>query len=436
MTKKPILFLAEPDEMRAPYEAALKSVGDEIVWFPTREALLAGSRGTPCSVVVDLDREPAWGETELGELRAAFPEGDLIALSSNDSAQAALACLRAGFADFLVKPLSPEELAWGVRKARQRNELLQRIDDPKAGMVRAATRISAGTSPAMVRLSTLESLRILLGAAGVAWLVPRGGEPHRAVACSVPREDHPEKILWRLPSHASSSGAGVYRAKNGVRRKVLIPCSEPAQGALFAWGIEGVVKKATLSQARMLVQHSELSLLNLVSLEQVKQQTFLDDLTGLYNSRYLKFALTAAVARCRKPGDAFSVLFIDVDHFKAVNDRHGHLVGSEFLVTIGKTIKNAVRGNDAVFRYGGDEFVVLLGGTPLARAREVAERIRRSIAQRVFSIGGATLQTTVSIGLAAYPDTASDLETLLKLADDALYTAKKRSRNAVALAHP
>ena len=189
-----------------------------------------------------------------------------------------------------------------------------------------------------------------------------------------------------------------------------------------------------LADSRLLVEHSELSLTNLQKFDQIKRQTFMDDLTGLYNARYLKFALTNAILRCKDPKQSFSVLFLDVDHFKSVNDKYGHLVGSEFLIAIGKTIKNSVRNIDPVFRYGGDEFVVILLDTPLDGAAEIAERLRRQIERRLFVIQKQRLQTTVSIGIAAYPEHASEKETLLRMADEAMYSAKRQTRNAVHLA--
>src|SRR5690606_4744196 len=104
--------------------------------------------------------------------------------------------------------------------------------------------------------------------------------------------------------------------------------------------------------------------------------------SGLFNARYLKFCLPRHVEKSRTSGTPFSVLFIDVDHFKSINDSHGHLVGSDFLVAIARTIKHTVRGADPVFRYGGDEFVVILESMAAEGATEIAERIRRHVERR------------------------------------------------------
>ncbi len=437
---KSIFILSQSEEMRVAYTEALKTQCDEARWFSSYDALLKAAAGpSPAAVIVDLDSIEERGATSLEGIRTHFSESDLLALSSNDSAGAAMNCLRSGCSDFLVKPLSPEELSWALRKAQQRREMERRFDNPRAAMIRTVTRISACTSPTLVQLGALEFLKSFLGARGIAWLKPASVNP--SVVLSLPTGTHPQRILWRLPTGkqwVTRPHSFILRNKRSGGRKIFIPCSDPSQGLVFLWGVKKSIGVNALADAALIVRHAEMSLLNLTKFEEIRQQTFLDDLTGLYNSRYLRYALENAFLRCKSGGAAksFSVLFIDVDHFKSVNDRHGHLVGSEFLVAISRTIKNTVRQVDAVFRYGGDEFVVILQDTGMAKAREVAERIRSHVEKREFVIGATRVQTTVSIGLAVYPDTASNLEELLHLADSAMYSVKKATRNAVQLASP
>ncbi len=438
-SERVLFVLLGSDEMRYPYETALQSVCSKVVWFNSMPSLIqAGTETSPIAVVVDLDSIPKPLVANLEQLRAAFPQSDLVAQSSADSAQIALQCLRSGFTDFLLKPISPEELCWSLRKSLQRAEVFQKLEDPQAKLVRAVTQISSCNTPTLVRLNTLEILQTLLKGQGAAWLEPdRKAKKQVRVLCSVPRNASAKKILAKIPPksmwHAKSEPF-VSVSKTEKTRKLTLPCNDSTYGFAVIWGIPEKLTNKQIRDAKILYDHSEICLLNLSKFEELKQQTFVDDLTGLYNSRYLKFAITNAVAKCRAPGHAFSVLFIDVDHFKSVNDHHGHLVGSEFLVAIAKTIRNTVRQIDPVFRYGGDEFVVILQGSPTQEAKEVAERIRKHVERRVFVFGKQRVQTTVSIGVATYPTHASDQETLLKLADEAMYSAKKTSRNTVHLA--
>lgn len=435
---KPVFFLHPPDEVRLPYESALEAVGKRIFWFTDLQNLLeAGPRSSPQVVIIDLDLLKKPFEEPIEKIRASFTMSDLIGLSSSDSAQLALLCLRSGFTDFLQKPTSPEELGWALKKCQQRHDLLKKLDDPGTSMIRALTQISSCTTPTLVRLCTLEYTQTLLGAGGAAWIqMSNDPEKNPKVLCQLPNHETPGKVLKRLPEKKlweRGIPPLIVKRKDSNTRKLFIPSQNINQGVFF-WGLKGIPSTKKVASVRTLLEHSELSLLNIQKFDEIKQQTFVDDLTGLYNSRYLKFALTNAIQRCKAPADHFSVLFIDVDHFKSVNDGKGHVVGSEFLIAIGRTVRNSVRNIDPVFRYGGDEFVVILHGTTTEGAMEIAERIRKHVERRVFVIKEYRMQTTVSIGVATYPDHAADAEGLLRLADEAMYNAKKSTRNAVSLA--
>ena len=140
-----------------------------------------------------------------------------------------------------------------------------------------------------------------------------------------------------------------------------------------------------------------------------RSDSYLDELTGLYNQRYLPMALDLEIARARREKQSFTLLFLDIDRFKAVNDGRGHWVGSRLLVELGKVLRKQVRACDYCFRYGGDEFIVLLGNVDATVATTVAERIRRVVEQTVFRVEQEEIQFTVSIGLAAFRNTPKPL---------------------------
>ena len=174
-----------------------------------------------------------------------------------------------------------------------------------------------------------------------------------------------------------------------------------------------------------------LALRNLGRLRQVEHLAYLDDLTHLYNTRYLEVALE----RETQSGRPFTVLFMDLDHFKTVNDQHGHLSGSRMLVEVARVLRSCVRDDDVLVRYGGDEYVVLLVGIDSGGGLKVAERIRRAVEDhRFLSREGARVRVTASIGLASYPEHAQDKSEILDLADRAMYRGKRSSRNVVYIA--
>ncbi|MBI5419891.1 MAG: GGDEF domain-containing protein [Deltaproteobacteria bacterium] len=179
------------------------------------------------------------------------------------------------------------------------------------------------------------------------------------------------------------------------------------------------------------------ALLNAERSVQTQNLIYIDDLTKLYNSRYLNVVLDRELKRSERYRNFFSVLFMDVDFFKRVNDGHGHLVGSRMLVEVGSVLRSCVRETDTVVRYGGDEFVVLLVETNAEDALLVAERMRTMIEGRIFGQDfGLGIRLTISIGIAAFPEHATTKQHLLNLADQAMYRGKDSTRNVVYLANP
>ncbi|UCC59848.1 MAG: diguanylate cyclase, partial [Dehalococcoidia bacterium] len=162
-----------------------------------------------------------------------------------------------------------------------------------------------------------------------------------------------------------------------------------------------------------------------------KERAHIDELTGLYNHRYFHERLDEEIGRCSRFGDIFSLLFLDMDLFKTYNDVYGHLAGDELLRDIGKSIKGSIRGIDMAFRYGGDEFTVILPQASLDDAHSVAERIRKRVESEMDSKGVAL---TCSAGIASWPTDGVMREELLQAADAALYHSKEAGRNRITVA--
>lgn len=169
------------------------------------------------------------------------------------------------------------------------------------------------------------------------------------------------------------------------------------------------------------------------NLDQSFELAVTDQLTGLHNRRYMTTQLSALVARTLRGGEPVSVLMIDIDNFKQINDRFGHDVGDMILRDFSARLVSYVRAVDLPCRYGGEEFVVLMPSTPLEAASKIAERIRANIAGAAFNFGANMDMggVTVSIGLSCTDGVSETPETLLKRADEALYEAKTGGRNRV-----
>jgi two-component system cell cycle response regulator len=161
-----------------------------------------------------------------------------------------------------------------------------------------------------------------------------------------------------------------------------------------------------------------------------------DGLTGLHNRRYLERHLTTLVQQATARDKPLSVLVLDIDHFKAINDSYGHAVGDEVLREFSRRVRKTVRGIDLACRMGGEEFVIAMPDTDAALALVVAERLRHRIATERFSIpdSNENIDVTVSIGIASLHSSADTPDTLIKRADGAMYRAKKSGRNRIAAA--
>ncbi len=167
---------------------------------------------------------------------------------------------------------------------------------------------------------------------------------------------------------------------------------------------------------------------------ELERVSIIDNLTGLYNSRYLYDALVREYNRCERFNLKLSLVMLDVDNFKEVNDTHGHQRGDSVLKEIGRVLQVVVRGYDFAVRYGGDEFMIVLSQNTVIGAHIVAERIRKVIEESPMlkELSGDSC-ITVSIGVATYPeDTMGGHEALINMADSALYKAKREGRNRVA----
>ena len=175
-------------------------------------------------------------------------------------------------------------------------------------------------------------------------------------------------------------------------------------------------------------------LANLRNLAIAEIRAATDGLTGLPNKRAVTDTLKRMFAQAAAERSPLALLMVDLDHFKLVNDNRGHAVGDQVLATVGAVMRGAMRSHDFAGRNGGEEFAILLPDTEIPVALRIAERVRAAIAE--MSLPGIDVTVTVSVGVAGYPDHASTPDRLVRLADAALYLAKRQGRNRVELAEP
>ncbi len=196
-------------------------------------------------------------------------------------------------------------------------------------------------------------------------------------------------------------------------------------------------ERSSLSAAKRQLAHTvaqqiSLALSNLTLRESLRNQSIRDPLTGLYNRRYLEEALTRELSRASRRQRPISLIMLDLDHFKKFNDTFGHSAGDTLLQALAETLENSIRVGDLACRYGGEEFICILPETTHSDAHQRAEEIRQAVEQLNVSYHGQSLgAVSASLGVATYPDHGEEMETLINMADAALYRAKAEGRNRV-----
>jgi diguanylate cyclase (GGDEF)-like protein len=200
-------------------------------------------------------------------------------------------------------------------------------------------------------------------------------------------------------------------------------------------GREPSLAASTLAALRRALEPGGIALDNAIHVQRAEELSVTDDLTQLYNSRYLTQVLRRETKRASRSGRPLSLLFIDLDGFKSINDTHGHLYGSRALVEAGGLIRQCARETDVVARFGGDEFALILPDTGSEGAAAVGERIRERVNAHNFLRGdGLDIHLTVSVGVATLPDVAASADGLVQAADEAMYHVKEHGKNGIYIA--
>ncbi|HEX9723213.1 MAG TPA: GGDEF domain-containing protein, partial [Vicinamibacteria bacterium] len=179
----------------------------------------------------------------------------------------------------------------------------------------------------------------------------------------------------------------------------------------------------------IVANRSSIALYNAIRFEETQEDAFTDRLTGLANSRFLYIFFEQTLSEAKRYNEPLTVIEMDLDDFKSVNDRFGHHAGDRFLKEVGRILKAQMRDSDVLVRYAGDEFIAVLPKTTMERATQFSNRLQEVVESTAIDVGiGKMLNVGISLGLASYPTDGSDLESLLMAADRNMYDQKSRRK--------
>ena len=229
------------------------------------------------------------------------------------------------------------------------------------------------------------------------------------------------------------TNAGVARAFEKPERSVGVPIREGQEllGYLYTRVPEGAAPEAWLAKTQSFVSELGVAFRRVKLFQEVERLSEIDGLTGVRRRGAFDKKISEELVRAKTFKTTFALMILDIDHFKSLNDGHGHPFGDQVLKRIGAVLNALVYDTDFVARYGGEEFAIVLPRAEPAGALRKAEAIRAAIEAEIFSVGFEELRVTVSIGVSHFPRDASSSEELVARADAALYAAKSAGRNRV-----
>jgi diguanylate cyclase (GGDEF)-like protein len=333
-------------------------------------------------------------------------------------------------------------------------------------LARAAERIQESTDLSTLGRAICQASLEVSGASRAAFVLWNAGQPAAGASDPGEEEEGSGRIVTVSVGHAMSPGFEIARdsfvgtacrerQRFTVRESYrmsdypIFGAGEPSRNvssiavvpllrdgrSLGAIAVEGDQESQITSVERdlllLLSSVASVGLESVRQLEEVTARAATDELTGLPNRRMFDERLKQHLAECDRFDQVLSLILCDVDHFKRVNDQHGHRAGDLVLAAIARALAHGIRNIDICARYGGEELAVLLPQTPIERARDVAERLRRTVEALRVPIEGGTISVTASFGVACYPISGGGRESLFVNADRALYAAKSEGRNKV-----
>ncbi len=401
-------------------------------------------------VVTDLVLPDINGDEVLKRAKQMQATTSFIIMTAYASIDTAIDCLKSGASDYLTKPLNPEEFKILVNRTIEQKRLFEENIGLKRllKLYEVSRLISSCLDYDRFYEIVLDSLlQVPGGTIGFSVFSQKEGSPFILKAWRGGSRESTAKEMADNLIKSYLSGPNIITEVSSIPQPedifgkgplLVIPVKSKGEIAGYAAIFKSPGDQYTdndIENASFISEQASLTLDNVHLYNHAKDLIYIDELTRLHNVRYMEEALPNEIKRAKRFNLNLSLLFIDIDLFKTINDNYGHNIGNKVLFEVAQVLKKSVRDIDIVIRYGGDEFTILLIETPPTGAMIIADRIRASIEGKNFlSEEGMAIKLTATLGIASFPEHAMDKETLTLLADKAMYVGKASTRNVVNIA--
>lgn len=406
-------------------------------------------------VVTDVVMRDVSGLDILSRVKQMDPAIEVIMVTGHGNLETAVYALKNGARDYLVKPINHDELKHAVAHCIEQRHLLNENLELKelVNLLRVSQTIANCLDLDRLHSLVVDALAKEIGLSrGVSYFIEKSdvlelrevrgvsdsAGPLLGEAALANFDVHDENAdnFVRISDFIPAGSVFIDDTAEGIDKAIILSIrfKNVLQGVVVFFNEAGQDLPDVINYKNLnfLLDQSSLAFENAARFTSAKNLLYIDELTGLFNYRFLEVALDRELKRAERYGSNLSVLFLDLDLFKNVNDTHGHLVGSKVLKEVGSLLTKSVREVDTVIRYGGDEYTIILVETGMSGAATVAERIRRSIETNDFlAADGYAIKLTACLGYSCFPDDAKTKTELLDLADRAMYHGKASGKNRV-----